>query len=694
LPTVARLFLPKANLPTELGLPAARLYVPTELGCHADIGLLADGSSAVVSACLCAQRSDNADMIVGTAGHIDHGKTALVRALTGVDTDRLKEEKERGISIELGYAYAPLDNGEVLGFIDVPGHERLVRTMVAGACGIDFALLVVAADDGVMPQTREHLAILELLGLSRGAVALTKIDRVDAERVRQVQAQVRTTLTSTTLSEAPIFALKATAPDDPGTASLRRYLREAASHMPARDAEGLFRLAVDRVFSLAGHGTVVTGTVFAGQVRTGDTVSVMPATTAARVRSIHAQNRPADTGRAGQRCAVSLAGIEKSALARGDWLADPRALAPTTHLDVRLRLLADASVRLATRSTLHVHLGTTHRLAHVVLLESDHLSAGESARVQLVFDAPVCATPGDRFIARDAPAAHTVGGGRVIDPFAPSRKRRSVERLRYLDALEQMIAGSDAAPLLQQASYGVTMSDLARLMGRAPERVPLPRDAIIIEADRERFVLLSSRWSTLRELVVSAIRDFHTTAPDEPGPDAGRLRRMTLPDSPDALWRALIDSLVHERSVVRSGPWLNLSEHVVMLSDDDRALVQKLQPLIAAGRFDPPWVRDLATAVHEPEERVRRLLRKQAADGAVYQVVHDLFYDSERIRELADVVASVAQEHGAVQAAVYRDAVGLGRKRAIQILEFFDRIGYTRRVQDSHVLQKQAPGFR
>jgi selenocysteine-specific elongation factor len=626
-------------------------------------------------------------MIVGTAGHIDHGKTALVRALTGVETDRLKEEKARGISIELGYAYTPLENGDVLGFVDVPGHERLVHTMVAGATGIDFALLVVAADDGVMPQTREHLAILELLGISRGAVALTKVDRVDDQRVRQVQAELTAELAPTVLRDAPVFPLNALAPDDPGTAALRRHLHDAAAHNPLRQDEALFRLAVDRVFTLMGHGVVTTGTVFSGRIRTGDTLVVMPSGTPARVRGIHAQNRAAESGHAGQRCAINVAGVDKDSISRGDWLADPRVFAPTTRLDVRLRLLSGSNLRLASWAPLHVHMGTTHRVAHVVPLEPDTLSAGDSGRVQLVFDAPVCAVCGDRFIARDAQAARTVGGGVVIDPYAPSRRRSSVDRLRHLDALERMIAGDGIAPLLQHARHGLTMTTLARLTGRAPEHVPLPTDSLTLEAGPERFVFLPSAWCELRQRAVQTLREFHTRAPDEPGPDVGRLRRIAQPDLPPALWRTLVDELVHERVLLRNGPWLHLPEHTARLSEVDEALAQELQPLIAAGRFDPPWVRDLATVVREPEERVRQVLRKQVTRGAVYQVVRDLFYDTGRVGELAGIAAAIAREHGGIDAARFRDAIGLGRKRTIQILEFFDRVGFTRRINDTHVLR-------
>ena len=629
-------------------------------------------------------------MIIGTAGHIDHGKTSLVRALTGVDTDRLKEEKERGISIELGYAYVPLENGDVLGYVDVPGHERFVHTMVAGACGIDFALLVIAADDGVMPQTREHLAILGLLGVTHGAVALSKVDRVDSRRLPEVRSEVMAALASGPLRDAPLFALNATAPDDPGTAALRRHLHEVAASLPARRDERLFRLAVDRVFTLAGHGTVVTGTVFSGQVSMGDTVAVMPANTEVRVRSIHAQNCPAESGRAGQRCALNLVGIEKGAIKRGDWLADPLALAPTTRMDARLHVLAGSGVQLRPWSPLHIHLGTTRRLAHLVPLESGSVAAGEAQLVQLVFNTPLCAMPGDRFIARDAQAMRTAGGGVVLDPFAPSRKRRSAPRLAYLGALERMIGGEGLAPLLQHRPLGLKMSELVRLTGCAPERVPLPPEAMTIDAGRESFVLLPSYWQALRERALGALSDFHAAVPDEPGPDVGRLRRMALPDLPDTLWRALIDELASEHRVIRSGPWLHLPEHTAKLTAADQALAQKLQPLIATGRFDPPWVRDLASAVHEPEERVRQVLLKQLMQGAVYQVVRDLFYDSARIGELAGVVAALAQEHGTVSAASYRDVLGLGRKRAIQILEFFDRVGYTRRVRDTHVLRSDS----
>ena len=653
-------------------------------------------------------------MIVGTAGHIDHGKTTLVRALTGVDTDRLKEEKARGISVELGFAYTPLSNGDVLGFVDVPGHERLVHTMAAGACGIDFALLVIASDDGVMPQTREHVAILQLFGVARGAVALTKIDRVDDARVAAAEAEVEAFLGETAFRGSPVFRVNAAATGDVGTRVLKEYLERVALRFgrgagDARDATGardaagardaptrdarLFRLAVDRVFTLPGHGTVVAGTVFSGSVRTGDTVTVFPSNTPVRVRSIHSQNRPAEVGHSGERCALNISGIEKSAVKRGDWLADARALAPTTRIDVRFELIADAHKEFKAWAPVHFHHGATHLTANVVPLEGATISPGSPCHAQIVFETPVCAVPGDRFIVRDAQAIHTLGGGVVLDPFAPPRKRRSPERMRYLRALERMITGEGLAPLLAEASYGVKQSDLTRLTGQSPERMVLPDGVTTIDGTRERYVLRSSAWHALREQAVHALRQFHVESPDEPGPDVGRLRRIALPQLADDLWRSLVAELTSERAILRSGPWLYLPGHEVTLSEREKKLARKLQPLIAAGHFNPPWVRDLASAVHEPEDSVRQVLRKQVTQGVVYQIVPDLFYDRQCIDELATVVASLARQHGTVEAAQYRDAVGLGRKRAIQILEFFDRAGHTRRMRDSRILRADS-GWR
>ncbi|MFL9887526.1 selenocysteine-specific translation elongation factor [Paraburkholderia agricolaris] len=628
-------------------------------------------------------------MIVGTAGHIDHGKTSLVRALSGVDTDRLKEEKARGISIELGYAYVPLDNGDVLGLIDGPGHEKLVHTMTAGASGIDFALLVIAADDGVMPQTREHLAIVELLGIKRGAVALTKIDRVDAVRLKEVHDEVTAFLSGSVLQDAPVFETNALHNDDPGVAALKAHLHAAAAEWRMKRDDGLFRLAVDRVFTLTGQGTIVTGTVASGRVTVGDTMLLAPKNQPVRVRSIHAQNRPAGSGRAGERCALNLAGIEKSAIDRGDWIVDPRLSQASERIDAMLTLLADAPLTLEHWAPLHVHLGTQHQVAHVALLDGETLGVGQSARVQLVFERPVCALPGDRFVVRNAQADRTVGGGHVLDPFAPSRKRRSAERLAWLDAIQTMLDTGELDSLLVRAPFGLSRSLLERLTGMPAAMLALPSDTRVVElAGHHALLIADASWRALNARLTTMLKQYHERSPDELGPDGSRLRRMAAPLVADALWRALVDEAAARGEIVRRGPWLHLPDHAVTLDEADRALAVTLLRALKEGRFDPPWVRDLANAHGVPEDRVRQLLRKLARQGELFQIVRDLFYHHEVIRELASIASSEAQKNaGTVAAAPFRDVTGLGRKRAIQLLEFFDRVGYTRFHRGLHLMR-------
>ena len=632
-------------------------------------------------------------MIIGTAGHIDHGKTTLVRALTGVETDRLKEEKARGISIELGYAYAPLPNGDVLGIIDVPGHEKFVHTMAAGAVGIDHALLVVAADDGIMPQTLEHLEILQLLGVHQGSVALTKVDRVPRERIDEVRAEIEAILSVTSLAASPIFETAAALPNDPGVWALRQHLDLQAQHMPARAQAGLFRLAVDRAFTLTGQGTVVTGTVFNGQVKVGDTLTHSASGKPVRVRSIHAQNQASETGAAGQRCALNLAGITKDEIERGDWIADARLLLASERIDIHMHLLTQAPA-MQQWTPVHVHLGTRRTTGHIALLQDEAIEPGTEARVQLVLDTPVFTRPGDRLILRNAQASHTIAGGMVLDPYAPARKRRSAERMAYLDAMEQLIKHGDFAALLAQATHGVALSQLTRLSGLAlDDAQSLPHTVILPMADGDALAVDESRWQSLQEQTLQTLQRFHEKSPDEPGVNAARLRRMALPglqqSAYDALYQALINALLTQQRLASSGAWLHLPEHRVQLSEAEQTLAQKLLPAIEAGCYDPPWVRDLARDHGASEELVRQLLKKLSRQGLLFQVVKDLFYAPSRMDELAAITADLAKNvaNHEVQARAFRDATDLGRKRAIQILEFFDRIGYTRRVRDAHMLR-------
>jgi selenocysteine-specific elongation factor len=389
---------------------------------------------------------------------------------------------------------------------------------------------------------------------------------------------------------------------------------------------------------------------------------------------------------------LNLAGIEKSAIDRGDWIVDPRLSQASGRIDVMLTLLADAGIALDHWAPLHVHLGTQHQVAHVSLLDAERLGAGESGRVQLVFERPVCAVAGDRFVVRNAQADRTVGGGHVIDPFAPSRKRRSAERLAWLDALQTLLDSGSLETVLSRAPNGLSRALLERLTGMPAARLTLPPHTRTVELPGSDALLISdASWSALTTRLVATLSQFHERSPDELGPDASRLRRMAAPLADDTLWRALVDDLVARGEVVRRGPWLHLPDHAVTLDEADSALARAVLPKLLAGRFDPPWVRDLATAHDVAEDRVRRLLRKLARQGELFQVVPDLFYHADAIRELAAIAADEARKNaGAVTAAPFRDVTGLGRKRAIQLLEFFDRVGYTRFHRDGHLIRAES----
>ena len=622
-------------------------------------------------------------MIVGTAGHVDHGKTTLVHALTGVDTDRLKEEKARGISIELGYAYQPLADGGALGFVDVPGHERFIHTMLAGAAGIDFVLLVVAVDDGVMPQTREHLDILHLLGITRGAVALTKTDRVDEARVTAVERDLQRWLTDTALAGMPVFPVSATAGH--GVDALRRYLHETAQVMQPAGVGGGFRLAVDRSFSLKGIGTVVTGTVFAGRVEVGDELRVTPSGQTVRLRGLHVMNQPAPVGHAGQRCALNLHGVGKEEIARGDWIVAPRLHVPTARFDVRLTLAPQAPAALVHWTPVHLHLGAAHVMARVALLEGERLAPGESMLAQLVTDRPLGALHGDRFIVRDADARRTLGGGTVLDPDAPARKRKTPLRLAELAALETRDPAPRLAHLLDLG--GVDLQKRAVHWNRDDLAEFLPADSTRVHAGHEDWAFSGAHWTSLKDKFSADLGGFHERFPDEQGPEAARARRMFFPKLPAPAFAALAEALMADGGLQRSGPWLHLPTHTVALNRDDEALWQRILPWLAESPLDPPWMRDLARRAGRDEAVMRRLLQKLASQGRLYQVVRDLFYLPETLARLAAVVRELEQLTGETRAAEFRDRTGLGRKRAIQVLEFFDRVGFTRRVRETHRLR-------
>ncbi|HEX5803458.1 MAG TPA: selenocysteine-specific translation elongation factor [Azospira sp.] len=637
-------------------------------------------------------------MIIGTAGHIDHGKTTLVKALTGVDADRLPEEKARGITVDLGYAYTPTADGGVLGFVDVPGHEKLIHNMLAGATGIDFLLLVVAADDGPMPQTREHLAIADLLGLGRGAVALTKCDAVTPERQAAAAAEVRALLAGSAFATAPLFPVAARSGE--GIAELRAHLEAAARETAGNRPRGRFRLAIDRCFTLSGIGTVVTGTAFSGQVAVGDTLVVSPPGLTARVRGLHAQDRPAERGDAGQRLALNLAGdFPREAIRRGMWALDPRQHLPLDRFAATLRLSREESAALRHWTPVHLHLGAEDITGRVALLEGETLAPGAEALAEIVLDRPLCCVAGDRFVLRDTSASRTLGGGRVLDIFPPTRHKRAPARLAALRlaaagdraaTLAQLLATNPTGVLLERFAQGWNLTD--------DEAAGLWQQLDLVRVDSREGTLgfAPAAWTALGERLLAALAAEHERAPDMLGAEHERLRRLTSPTLARAAFDRLVDEALATGGIVQTSSWLHLPGHRLTLSAADAELWRTLAPLLAAEPFQPPRVRDIARQTGIGEEAVRALMKRVARSGQLYPVALDHYFGDDAVERLAAIVAELCASHGAARAAELRDRIGGGRKVAIHILEFFDRIGYTRRVRDSrgtrdeHLLRETA----
>ncbi|WP_077963472.1 selenocysteine-specific translation elongation factor [Ensifer adhaerens] len=617
-------------------------------------------------------------MIVGTAGHIDHGKTALVKALTGTDADRLAEEKARGITIDLGFAYADLGGGTVTGFVDVPGHERLIHTMLAGAGGIDFALLVVAADDGVMPQTREHLAILDLLGIARGIVALTKADLAEPGRRADVTAEIQATLAGTGLENAPILAVSALSGE--GVEALRAALSTAEAETAARNDAGLLRFAVDRSFTLSGTGTVVTGMVLGGRVGLDDTVTVSPSGLTARVRGIHAQNRKAAEGRAGQRCALNLAGerVTKDAIWRGDVILAPALHAPTERIDAMVRVLASETKPIGTWFPVRLHSHATEVGARVVPLAGP-LDPGTVGLVQLVLDRPMAATIGDRFILRDTSASRTIGGGRFLDLRPPARKRGTPERLAFLAASDNEDQAAALAALIDLAP--IELSAFLRDRGLGEKALARLLTAASAEVIGDH-AFSSAALCGLRAGLTDTLAAFHAENPDLAGIGREKLRLSLKPRLGKPTFLTFLKAEAAAGHIVLDGAFLRLPDHAVRLSPADEDLWQRIHPhLRDETRFRPPRVRDLVALLGVDERDVRRVLKLAQKLGQVHEIAHDHFFARVVVEEMADIVLDVAAEadDGWFTAPAFRDRVHNGRKVAIEILDFYDRLGLTLR---------------
>ena len=606
-------------------------------------------------------------MIIATAGHVDHGKTTLLQAITGVNADRLPEEKKRGMTIDLGYAYWPQPDGRVLGFIDVPGHEKFLSNMLAGVGGIDHALLVVACDDGVMAQTREHLQILQLTGNPQITVALTKADRVDEARIEEVRAEIQATLGNYGFAESVLFVTAAN--EGRGIEELRDHLLQLTSREHARDHS--FRLAIDRAFTVKGAGLVVTGTALSGEVNVGDTLWLTGVNKPMRVRSLHAQNQATDRAQAGQRIALNIAGdAQKEELNRGDWLladAPPEAF-------TRVIVSLEHAAPLMQWQPLHIHHAASHVTGRISLLEG--------TLAELVFDTPLWLADNDRLVLRDISARTTLAGARVVTLNPPRRGKRKPEYLQWLSALENAQSDGDALALhLTRGAVNIPDFAWARQLNGNGMRPLIEQHGFIQAGYSLLDATVAARW---QRKILDTLATYHDQHRDEPGPGRERLRRMALPMEDEALVLLLIEKM-RESGVIHSHHgWLHLPDHKAGFSDEQQAIWQKAEPLFGD---EPWWVRDLAKQTGTDEQMMRVVLRQAAQQGIITAIVKDRYYRNDRIVAFANMIRELDQERGSTCAADFRDRLNVGRKLAIQILEYFDRIGFTRRRGNDHLLR-------
>jgi selenocysteine-specific elongation factor len=607
-------------------------------------------------------------MILGTAGHIDHGKTALVRALTGVDTDRLPEEKRRGITIELGFAPLRLDGVGTLGVVDVPGHEAFVRTMVAGATGVDLALLVVAADEGVMPQTREHLAILRLLGVRSGVVALTKADLVDEDWLALVREDVQAALADGPLANADVVAVSVVS--GAGMGELRDALVRAARAVPARRSEDLFRMPVDRAFTIRGTGTVVTGTVWSGSLGRDATLRLFPSGETVRARALHAHGQAVDPIVAGQRAAVALAGVELSRVGRGAVLVSGDAWRAASVMRADVALLPGAPATFGHRSRLRLHLGTSEVGVRVVSLDAP-LAPGETRPVRLVVDEPVVARAGDRFVLRGGSPPETVGGGIVTDPAAPPRARALLGVQGAPNAaLEHFLreagsAGVEVGPL--PVRLGVPVSALKDLLDRA--------DAWRVGG----LLFATSIRKSVESQLVATLALHHAADPLSTGAPRQWLR--TRIRAPEPAVDAVLDDLVRDGRVVAEQGEVRLAEHAAQLTGRQRAIANELTDRLAAAGVEPPSLEELALSMRQPQAELAAICRVLTREGLLVAVEPNRHYAPESVRKLTSRLAAGMLGDADYGPAELREFLGTTRKFLIPFLEFCDREGYTVRDQ-------------
>ena len=632
-------------------------------------------------------------IILGTAGHIDHGKTSLVRAVTGIDTDRLKEEKERGITIELGFAHLDLPNGQHIGVVDVPGHEKFVKNMVAGATGIDIVAMVIAADEGVMPQTREHMEICTLLGVQHGLVALTKVDMVDEEMLELAQEDVKEFTRGSFLENAPIIPVSAVTGQ--GVPEFVRAVEALAKEVPDRPPSTLFRLPVDRVFTMKGFGTVITGTLVSGRVQVGDPVMVYPSGVTSKVRGIQVHNESVNAAESGQRTAINFQGLDKEAVARGEVLSSPGVLKPSYMVDVHFHFLAAGAKPLKNRSRVRFHTGTSEILGNLILLERDELKPGEATVAQLRLDTPVAVVKGDHYVVRSYSPVRTIGGGQILNPIPPKHKRLKPEIVAGLKS----ILGSPPEKLIDfhldaAGPAGASFSDLRLMTNLTDKQLDgalqlMMSGRTAIQVDKEARTFIHKRNFDLLVQETSAdLQAYHKAFPLKSGMLKEELKSKLPPGTDVKLFNLVLNQMIKDNAIVQEEKTVRLKAHKVSLAGDEATLRQDILKIYKQGGLQPPFFRDVVESLKADPGQAKDVLNHMIEQGLIVRTKEDLFFHAEVIADLKQRLVKFLEENGEINPAQFKEMTGASRKFLIPLFEYFDAKNVTLRVGDVRKLRR------
>ena len=632
--------------------------------------------------------------VLGTAGHVDHGKTSLIKALTGTDTDRLKEEKERGITIELGFASLSLPSGVTLGIVDVPGHEKFIKHMVAGAAGIDLVLMVIAADEGIMPQTREHLHICSLLGITTGLVALTKVDLVEPDWLELVRSEITDYLSETFLAGAPIVPVSAQSRT--GLDELVEQIEQTVNQLKEKADDGIFRLPIDRIFTMKGFGTVVTGTLISDKIRVGEDIQILPENISARIRGIQVHNLPVEEAYSGQRTAINLQGIEKSTIERGNVLVRPRTVWPTQRLDVFFEYLSSNTRKLKNRTLTRLHTGTTEIMTRIVLLDQDELVPGDRAFAQLFLDCENVVVAGDHFVLRSYSPVTTIGGGRILDPLPQKHKRKNKKILADLQILQEGSLPEKISVILERGGFeGLSLPQLVWHLGApakkirdALEKLYSSHDAILL-AGEDTLTLSGRIYRQLEETVAERLSAYHLANPLKADMSKEELK-AALPESVSArLFNMALLGLHKKQIAAVNKDSVRLESHHVQLAGKEDALKRSIVEIYANAGLAPPSLTDVLGSLGAPKDKAQNIIKLMLKDGDLVKINEELCFARQVIDKLREDYKGQIIRDGKATPATFKELTGLSRKYIIPLMEYFDTTKLTVRVGDHRILREK-----